>query len=76
MIFKKVMTWSPGERKARLFRIMWQHGKTGDGVGYSAKLAVSLVPMAFGWTRYLDGWRATFAGVSLHYRVSYSGRFV
>ena len=76
MTLKKVMTWSPVERKIRLFRLMWERGTVGDGKGYSAKLAFSLVPRLAGWKRELDGWRATIAGLSIHYRRSYGGRFV
>lgn len=75
MIVKPVMTWSAAERKARLFRVMWERGMVGDGKGYSAKLAASLVLKFAEWRRYADGWRLTLAGLSLHYRKSYGGRF-
>lgn len=75
MRFKPVMTWSGAERKARLFRVTWERGAVGDGKGYSAKLAVSLVMKLAEWKRYADGWRVTVAGLSLHYRRSYGGRF-
>lgn len=76
MLFKPVMTWSPLERKARLFRVMWERGAVGDGKGYSSKLAASFVPKLAEWRRYADGWRLTLAGLSLHYWRSYGGRFV
>ena len=76
MRFKQVMTGSAAERKARLFRVMWERGTVGDGKGYSAKLAASLVLKLAEWQRYSDGWRATVVGLSLHYRRSYGGRFV
>ncbi len=76
MRFKPVMTWSAGEGKARLFRVIWERGTVGDGKGYSAKLAASLVLKLAEWQRYSDGWRATVVGLSLHYRRSYGGRFV
>lgn len=76
MQLKPVMTWSAEERKARLFRVMWERGTVGDGKGYSAKLAASLVLKLAEWKRYADGWRVTVIGLSLHYRRSYGGRFV
>mgnify|MGYP001273019180 FL=1 len=75
MRFKPVMTWSAVERKARLFRVMWERGTVGDGKGYSAKLAASLVLKLAEWRRYADGWRLTLAGLSLHYRKNHGGRF-
>lgn len=75
MKFKSVMTWRSAERKVRLFRVMWERGTVGDGKGYSAKLAASLVPKLMEIKRQADGWRATLAGLSLHYRRSYGGRF-
>ena len=76
MRLKPVMTWSKEEGKARLFRVMWERGTVGDGNGYSAKLAVSLVLKLTEWNRNADGWRITLAGLTLHYRRSYGGRFV
>ncbi len=55
MQLKPVMTWSAEERKARLFRVMWERGTVGDGKGYSAKLAASLVLKLAEWKRYADG---------------------
>ena len=40
-----------------------------------ASLAASLVLKLAEWRRYADGWRLTLAGLSLHYRKSYGGRF-
>ena len=38
--------WVPnivkGERRICITRIRWENGKVGDGIGYSAKLSVSL----------------------------------
>ena len=76
MQLKPVMTWSAAEHKARLFRVIWERGTVGDGKGYSAKLAASLVLKLAEWKRYADGWRVTVIGLSLHYRRSYGGRFV
>lgn len=72
---KKVMTVSKPERKVRLFRLMWEQGRMAHG-GYSAKLAVSLVPTLLGVKRDANGWRATLLGIQAHMSRSYGGRFV
>jgi hypothetical protein len=76
MKLKSVMTVSKPEKKVRLFRLIWERGTVGDGKGYSAKLAVSMVPILVQFRRYSDGWRAALAGLSLHYRRAYGGRIV
>lgn len=64
-------------RHFRLFRIMWERGTVGDGSGYSAKLAVGLLPRLY---RYERSWKhdrsITLLGLRIHYRRSYGGVFV
>jgi hypothetical protein len=78
MFFKPVMTWESRKRKFRLFRFIWERGTVGDGKGYSAFFSVGIVPRLFGLESkpHVNEWRATLAGITLHYRRSYGGRFV
>jgi hypothetical protein len=75
---KPVFTFSRGERKARLFRILWTggDGPVGRGSGYSCKLSISLVPKLCGlqWER--DEKRVTLLGLQTHWRRSWSGYIV
>jgi hypothetical protein len=73
---KRVMRYDKSQRKLRLFRLLWSRGSVGDGVGYSAKLAVSLVRKWAGWKRDTFGWRLTVLGVQLHHRRAYGGWIV
>lgn len=66
--------YDPGNRLLRLVRVMWEHGQAGNG-GYSVKLSLGLCPTLFRWLREGDGWLLTVAGIRLHYRRSYGGRF-
>lgn len=76
MTIKRVMRFDPTQKKLRLFRLIWNTGNVGDGIGYSAKLSVSLVPKLYGFKSAWDGWRLTVLGMSVHKRVSFGGRFV
>lgn len=73
---KPVLRYDPTQHKLRLFRLLWQRGKVGDGQGYSAKLSVSFVAHAFGWTREYAGWRLTVMGLQLHHLRAYGGAIV
>ncbi|HBS81366.1 MAG TPA: hypothetical protein DD989_22355 [Pseudomonas sp.] len=75
MRVKKVMTWSPSEKTLRLLRVMWENGTPGKG-GYSVKLSLALVSRFARWERCRYEWALTLAGVRLHYRRSYGGKFV
>lgn len=48
---KRVMRYDPTQHKFRLFRLLWTRGIVGDGEGYSAKLAVSLRPKLYQFSR-------------------------
>jgi hypothetical protein len=76
MRFHKVMRLDPPLRLYRLARIMWDVGTVGDGNGYSVKLSIGLTPRLFRWVSELGGWICTVAGVRLHCRRAYGGRFV
>lgn len=76
MNIKPIMRYDPSNRMLRLARLMWQRGKVGDGVGYSAKLSIGLRPAIFAFHRDWDGWRLTVLGVRLHHQRSYGGIFV
>lgn len=69
--FKRVMRFDEIQRHFRLFRVMWEVGTVGDGKGYSAKLAVGLMPKLFHW----DDGRLTIIGVRVHYCRSKGGIF-
>lgn len=70
--FKRVMRFDEIQGHLRLFRIMWERGEVGQaGGGYSAKLAVGLMPKVFHW----DDGRLTVLGVRVHYCRSYGGIF-
>lgn len=75
MRIKKVLRYDPIQKKLRLFRFMWEVGKPGYG-GRSNKLAFSLVPKLIKYNSYIDGYRITLLGVSVHYRQSFGGIFV
>lgn len=73
---KKVMRLDTIQRHFRLFRIMWERGKVGDGNGYSAKLSVGLEPQISRWERQAGtDWLVTVVGVRVHYCRSYGGIF-
>jgi hypothetical protein len=76
MKFKWVLRYDPTERKFRMFRLMWVNGLVGNGIGYSGKIAVSLLPKFFGYSVDYDGWRLTLLGISVHKHLSYGGIFV
>lgn len=76
MVFKPVLRWDPRWPKLRLFRVMWNVGKVGDGKGYSRKVAVALRPVLFRWHRDYDGTRVALLGLEVHSQTSWGGRFV
>lgn len=73
---KKVMRLDTIQRHFRLFRIMWERGKVGDGNGYSVKLSFALEPRIFRWERQVRTDRlVTLLWVRVHYARSYGGIF-
>lgn len=74
--FKRVMRYDPTEKKLRLFRLIWDVGNVGDGVGYSGILSFSLLPRLWAFDKDWHEWRLTLLGISIHTRLSYGGRFV
>lgn len=75
MRLKPVFRYDTTQHKLRLFRFLWQRGQVGKG-GYSAKLSISFVAHAFGWTREYFGWRLTIMGLQLHCLRAYGGTIV
>lgn len=76
MRFKSVMRQDGIQRHFRLFRLLWERGTVGDGDGYSAKLAVGLLPRLFRWHRVgKHDLEAIIFGLRVHYSRSYGGRF-
>lgn len=73
--FKPVMRWDRRERVYRLFRIMWVHGRVGDGNGgYSAKLSAALTPRVVGFRRgsmHRPDWTVIVLGLRFHYQRAY-----
>jgi hypothetical protein len=69
--FKRVMRFDEIQRHFRLFRVMWEVGTVGDGKGYSAKLAVGIMPKFF----HREGGRLTILGLRVHYCRSFGGIF-
>lgn len=69
--FKRVMRFDEIQRHFRLFRVMWEVGTVGDGKGYSAKLAVGIMPKLF----HREGGRLTILGLRVHYCRSFGGIF-
>ncbi len=59
-----------------LFRVCWETGTPGDGVGYSSKLSLAMSPNWFRvltWER--DDKELYLLGLRVHHRRSYGGRF-
>ena len=69
--FKRVMRFDEIQHHFRLFRVMWEVGTVGDGKGYSAKLAVGMMPKLF----HREGGRLTILGLRVHYCRSFGGIF-
>lgn len=75
--FKPVFTWSPSEKKIRLFRIMFHNFYlTSDNKSYSWCIKFSLWPKLFhtDCSRYDKS--ITILGFRLHYKISYGGIIV
>ena len=74
--FKRVMRLDRANRIFRLFKIIGERGRVGDGHGYSSKFSVALEPCLFRYRRGLGSERlVTLIGVRFHYARSYGGRF-
>jgi hypothetical protein len=73
--YKHVMTWSPSERKVRLFRLVFRGLHRGIGGNWLGKafLSVSLVPHLLRCRRGEQGWELVICGLRLHYKRSYGG---
>lgn len=77
MKLKLVCTWSPEERKLRLFRLVGGQASAGKGGGrYSWKLTFALVLRLFRIERAGNYCRLTIAGICVHWAKSYGGAFV
>ena len=85
---KRVLTWSPTEKRLRLFRVLWVRG-LGPGYGapenYSAKLSVAIELKRWSMCVGLSCWRERrddqtwwlmplpCVAIRLHYERSYGG---
>lgn len=77
MKLKLVGTWSPEERKFRVFRLIGGSPSVGKGGGhYSWKFTVALVASLFRIERARNYCRVTLLGVCVHWAKSYGGAFV
>lgn len=75
--FKRVLRYSPRERKLGLFRLLWVRGdiKT-DKNAYSAKLSFAVRPVWFRWQKEWRSYRMVLLGIDVHYKRSYGGIMV
>lgn len=73
MKLKRVMTYSPSEKKVRICRISWRRVK-GDP-GYSRCVSVNLKPWIFRFWREWDGFFLTCVGVQVHFKASGCGTY-
>lgn len=74
--FRRVMRLDTIQRHFRLFRLCWEFGTPGDGVGYSVKLTFGLQPVLFRYRRNASrDWEVAVCGLRVHYGRSYGGRF-
>lgn len=76
MIYQTVFRWNSRESKFRLFHIMWDYEKDGDGNDDKIVFSVALMPKFFHWSRGFYKWRLTVLGIAFHWHRSYGGRFV
>ena len=61
----------------RLFRVMWETGNVGDGLGYSNQVSVALTPRLFRWAKD-NSWRYWLVEclfIRVHRKRSYGGVF-
>jgi hypothetical protein len=71
---RKIMTWSPGERKVRLFRLLYSNGTNCMKPGwFSASLSISLVSEWWRRERTEHTWAVTVLGVRIHHKKSFGG---
>lgn len=69
---KRVLTYSPQEKKVRLFRLLWR--KVPNDAGYSRSLSLALWPKILRFQREDESWFLTIFGLQVHFkRLSYGG---
>jgi hypothetical protein len=74
---KRVFRLDGIQRHFRLWRIMYERGKPGDGKGYSVKLTVALARAWWAREKLTTYDRmVTVLGLRLHYSRNYGGTFV
>lgn len=73
--FHPIFTYSPTEKKVRLFAFIWHVGVPGINGGYSNRLSFSLIPSLFRFRKELWGWGITLFGFRVHRKKSYGGWF-
>lgn len=73
---KTVMRRDEIQGHFRLFRIMWERGIVGDGIGYSNMLSFALQPKFFAWHHEAVGfWLVVICGLRVHRKRSFGGIF-
>lgn len=80
LAWKNVNRWDEQARLFRVFRLMWDRGKVGDGAGYSSKFTFALWLSKHGLLRYFreegGGVIVSILCLRFHYERSYGGRYV
>lgn len=84
-VFKKVLRYSPQEKKLRLFRVLWTNPiiiresldtRFRYNTESNCKLSFSIVPQLLSYRKTFDGYRFSVLFIHVHYRVSHSVHFV
>lgn len=79
MKIKRVMTYSHGERKVRICRLLWSPGnKTGPlrCGGHKRSLSINLQPKVVSVVKDFDSFRLTILGFQLHLKTCTYGGLV
>ena len=72
---KKVMRYDEIQGHFRLFRVMWETGFVGDGIGHSNMVSVALQAKLFHLNLYGSSWLLIFCGLRIHRKRSFGGIF-
>lgn len=70
MVFKKVLTYSPTEKKVRLFRLAWMRV---PNFYFKRRLSVNLRPRLFEFWRECDSWFLTALCLQFHMKYDSNG---
>lgn len=75
MSIRFIGRFSRPEKMLRLFCAVKNVGKVGDGVGFSRKTTLAIVPRIFAFRREREGWKLTILGIRIHRVKSFGGIF-